>query len=388
MRYNSNFIIAIILILCVIKKINSAIDTDRNAADEKYMNVKKLLTIRTKILGNYGRSVVRPSSCPEKTFAFISEYQFGRSGNNLIEFTHGLWLAKHLNATLVVQDWMKSIFEPFDIDLIHQHYCFSFERNLPKDAKVYDIPSEYSLFLWIMYREKEFKPLLPTLDEKEIAKLSQHFIKVYSLLWSAPKPEIIEATAWLIDNYLDSNFQYTAVHKRSMEGGCNKIFVENTKPEDFSSAEIPTNTEHWHQDLSRGHPICDMSLHHTLAIQQMHHRNASKIFVAHDGRSGVALYNSANAVFSTVVAKSGKFRSVPMMFIDMFTSMNSDLFVQNPRSTYSFEIFVIRVCLGLETIPILKNNDLFVQKIPDDLVKHDRPLWVSWVSIIDAFLNG
>ena len=36
-------------------------------------------------------------------YLVITEYQFGNSGNQYIELTHGLWLAERFNATLVVR---------------------------------------------------------------------------------------------------------------------------------------------------------------------------------------------------------------------------------------------------------------------------------------------
>ena len=36
--------------------------------------------------------------CPTDSFVLITEFQYGQAGNQLVEFTHGLWLADKLNA--------------------------------------------------------------------------------------------------------------------------------------------------------------------------------------------------------------------------------------------------------------------------------------------------
>ena len=45
----------------------------------------------------------------------------------------------------------------------------------------------------------------------------------------------------------------------------------------------------------------------------------------------------------------------------MLVAMMSQLFVLNPRSTFSWEIFVVRECLGLPSLPVLRTKDLYVQ---------------------------
>jgi hypothetical protein len=80
----------------------------------------------------------------------------------------------------------------------------------------------------------------------------------------------------------------------------------------------------------------------------------------------------------------------------MFVSIHSEFFILNPRSTFSWQIYVIRVILGLESVPVLEDFDVFVKAYaPKDLVgcefknitavKPDyHSFWVSYLSIIDA----
>ena len=58
-------------------------------------------------------------------------------------------------------------------------------------------------------------------------------------------------------------------------------------------------------------------------------------------------------------------------------------FILDPRSTFSWQMFVIRTVLGLESVPILKNKDLFVINSKEsDRFTDSEGLWVSWVNII------
>ncbi len=80
----------------------------------------------------------------------------------------------------------------------------------------------------------------------------------------------------------------------------------------------------------------------------------------------------------------------------MFLSIHSEFFILNPRSTFSWQIYIIRVILGLESVPVLEDFDVFVKTYsPQDLVgcefknmsaaKSDyHSFWVSFLSIIEA----
>ena len=48
-------------------------------------------------------------------------------------------------------------------------------------------------------------------------------------------------------------------------------------------------------------------------------------------------------------------------FLDMLIAMNADFFIMNPHSSYSFEIYVIRTILGLQSVPIMNNEDFYMR---------------------------
>lgn len=65
--------------------------------------ISRVLNSRGELLRGIALSgAAKKEPCSPQNFTFISEFAYGRSGNNLIEFTHGLWLSSTLNRTLAV----------------------------------------------------------------------------------------------------------------------------------------------------------------------------------------------------------------------------------------------------------------------------------------------
>lgn len=318
--------------------------------------------------------------CTDQSFVFISEYPFGNSGNHIISLTHGLWIAKKFNATLIVPNWIEASLKHFDLSVLQKGHCFTLDPKIPKDKKLYEVTSEESFFVFQLFREP-YKSMLPSLSEETVASISRHFLRVYAALWSSPTPNIVAASEWIISNHLHGKFDFTSIHKRNLDGGCGKIMSENTKLADFSATEVPLNHSEWQGDLRRHHPLCEMSLDFVKSTMALHGRKGNDMFVAFDGQGDVSSYRRHKAVFSNVVEQHPEFGKMPMKFVDMFVAMQADLFIQNPRSTFSLQIYVVRTCLGLLSVPTLPGNDIYVQRIPYDLETAHRPLMVSWSSL-------
>ena len=339
--------------------------------------------------------------CSKFKFVVITEIPFGNSGNNMIEFTHGVWFASKLNATLVVPKWMSPILRPFNLTILHSQHCFieqsdydqqKNESNSISGSNVIEVTSEDSYFAYKLFSNSQHRGLLPPFSPLVLQELSEHFLRVYCAFWCSPNDKIVSAGNKLIAELLDNHLGYTAVHKRSMEGGCNYELAVNTVSEDFSPLEISKDVVEWKGRLHKYHPICEMPASQTVATQLLLSRNGSKVFVAFDGRGDVSDYKKLGAVFSSVLDsfamtsshEDGKLHE--RKFVDMFVAMHADLFILNPRSTFSWEIYLIRVCLALESVPILKEKDLYVMH-PNKLVELKRPLWVSWLSVVDAYFS-
>lgn len=323
--------------------------------------------------------------CNDSAFIIITEIPFGNSGNNIIEFIHGLWLSKAYNYTFVVPPWIRPALHPFNISIIHQHFCFSYIDAIPPKSTVLEITSEDSFFLFKIFRDRMYNASIPPFSEELIHEMSYHFIAIYTALWSYPSHHLLNAAAWLIEQKLGNSFNYTSIHKRSLEGGCNKLFSFQSQPSDFSPNQLDMNHPSWHGNLKFYHPICEMPASFALSTIKINNRSSTKYFLAYDGRGSIDDYISLNTTLSSNLDNS----LFPEMqsnhakkFLDMFMAINGDFFVLNPYSTYSFQIYVIRVCLGLESVPVMFERDIYFKR------KHDYAsgqVWVSWLSIRDTF---
>ena len=95
---------------------------------------------------------------------------------------------------------------------------------------------------------------------------------------------------------------------------------------------------------------------------------------------------------------SGSSNSLSLKFLDLFVAMHGELFLLNPRSTFSWEAYLVRVCLGLYSVPVLRTTTSSSSSISSGGGKDIRsltnaqieqgqlwPLLVSWTSVLDAF---
>jgi hypothetical protein len=69
-----------------------------------------------------------------------------------------------------------------------------------------------------LFADPALQRLLPEYSDAVRSSLAQHYIRVYSALWSSPQPHILTSAELIISKQLGGIFNYTAVHKRNMEG--------------------------------------------------------------------------------------------------------------------------------------------------------------------------
>ena len=306
----------------------------------------------------------------------------------------------------------------------------------PAGSQVLEIESELCFFLYRFLQQLQRTPhpmlaATPTL-EQATRDASALFVRVYCALWASPVPSISTAAALVLSQKLHSSLTYTAAHKRAMEGGCAKIMSHVTTPADFNPAELPMGLDIWARANRGFHPLCDMPAQLVLAACEMHYANATPsssvgatcgggsataaataingtaprgLFVAFDGRGDVQDYRAAGAVFSSdvdytvsaaatgplITATSVAFTSthdptkIDKKFVDMYLAMHSEFFVLNPRSTFSWEIYLIRTALALPSVPVMRTKDLYVLH-PDEYRASNltTTMWVGWLSAADA----
>jgi len=275
-----------------------------NTRSDSY-EMQNILNLRMETLKEFSSKITFDESlnCSRAKFMTITKNKFGRSGNNLIEFTHLLWLSKKYKATFVPPTWMLEILSPFNTSILESSYCVQLRGGVPKDArKVIEVSSEESFYLPHLWNKNNnwnpYRTSLPPLNSATIEEISLVFLKVYAALWSSPIKSVQAAGEWVITHHLNNNFRYTSVHKRQMEGACSKLLFEGAKLKDFYDDEIPTWRPEW---KSKSHPLCDMSYDFIYDTQLIHNQNGSKIFIAFDGRGEIDSYRKHGVVFSDVL---------------------------------------------------------------------------------------
>ena len=158
-----------------------------------------------------------------------------------------------------------------------------------------------------------------------------------------------------------------------------------TSISDYNASEIPMQLPEWRSNLYASHPMCDIKADFVKETLAMHNRTHEDLFVAFDGRGNIDEFIPLNA---TIIRGDNHSRVIESFkhetkFLEMFLCIHGDFFIMNPRSTFSFEVFVIRSALLLSTVPILKNHDFYV-KNPRS-ISPSNPLWVTFSSIETAF---
>jgi hypothetical protein len=224
-----------------------------------------------------------------------------------------------------------------------------------------------------------------------------------------------------------------------MEGGCSRVMGLSTLVSDFDSTEIPMSGSEWKGNLNNNHPICDMTYNFVKDILTMRNISCcSNLFISFDGRGKLCTrfycdqYESHDRLSfdtshdntlinnfyepyflfifyigsldefitnkATILTKgkfmefdkiidafSAKGKGYDTKYLEMFVAIHGAFFIMNPRSTFSFEVFVVRTILGLESVPILKNKDFYVKASSE--VSSKVPLWVTFVSVENAVLD-
>ncbi len=171
---------------------------------------EKIILQRLELLQDVAKLDRTANKCNKDKLIIITEFPYGNSGNHLIEFTNGIWVADKLDATLVVPLWMQDVLNPFNLTLLSKYYCFTQDNEVSKTATKFEVTSEESFFLFMLQKSDQFSKLLPDLNaEKTITEISVHFLKVYAALWSSPIKDIFDSAVWLIDNHLKGDFGYT-----------------------------------------------------------------------------------------------------------------------------------------------------------------------------------
>lgn len=157
---------------------------------------------------------------------------------------------------------------------------------------------------------------------------------------------------------------------------------------DFSDKEIPMDKQYW-SHLYAKHPLCHMAYDFVFDVMVMNHRTNQSLFISHDGDGGLDDYQAHK--HHAITSNDIDTKKFPMFthtdsrkFLDMFLAIHGDFFILNPRSSFSWCVYVVRVALGLSSVPVVKNRDLFFQSDREYHNRMDSRGWVGYANIIDT----
>jgi hypothetical protein len=217
-------------------------------------------------------------------------------------------------------------------------------------------------------------------------EIARHYAQLYSSLWCCPSDDLMKVTSQIITNYFNNTlFSYTSAHKHNLEGNCDK-HVLNMKLSNFPPFELPMMATPVYgngmvANILDIYPLCSMPLKFVKATQDFHNRTNQRIFLAFDGQGNISDYEAHNTVIgSQIMHTLPNNTSIQGKDIDMMIAIFADLSILNPKSTLSWQIFVIRECLGLESVPKLQDTDLLMRTATD----HPKQQWINWKDIINA----
>lgn len=354
-------------------------------SDDEYLtDVKETIHLRLHRLASLVKRFLPPiSSCNMSVLLMMPGDKYGDTGNNAIEFASSLWLSRHYNRTFVMPPWMNYTFHPFHLKRLHEHFCFITEEP-PEKNDVFFINAKDAFFMGMMFFDPRYKSSLPAFSEQIFQDVARHYLLTFSAIWSAPSHSIVNATAWIIRNKMHG-FYYTAVHKRSLDGGCEAFYwKQHADRNAFDPSHVDMTYPGWNGNLATYNPICDMPLPFVHGTMKLNHRVGQKIYVLFDGRGSIADYIASNATsladLDASISNSTSF--FERKFIDLFVAINADFFIMNPFSTFSYQANVIRTALGLETVPRLHHHDYFWGDVDPSPMQH---VWLNADAFLDAY---
>eukprot|EP01032_Pedospumella_encystans_P011231 gene11231-13070_t len=249
---------------------------------------------------------------------------------------------------------------------------------VPKDAQTLSISAKDAFWAVNWYQTHKNQIVhLPDYSAHTVPDVSKLFLQVYAGLWSSPHKHIYSTALWVLEERLHADFRFVAAHKRLMEGYCQDQMSWQNPVGDFSAEEIAMDSPEWSADLTKLHPLCQLSYDFVNRTMAIHGRADRPLFVAWDGQGSVADYKMHKAVFSGVAPTEHGGSGASSKYVDMFIAMQAEFFLLNPLSTFSFQILAVRLLLGMPittNVPRMRKRDVYTRWLTDDKL-------LPWVSI-------
>jgi|MDTB01.3.fsa_nt_gb hypothetical protein len=193
-----------------------------------------------------------------------------------------------------------------------------------------------------------------------------HIACVMSALWARVAPEVLHLASAVIGAGFDSKLRYHSVHKRGFEGTCTQGYVV-----------MPVKgTKYTGQGE---HSLCSLSPAYTRTL----FRDRAPLYLASDQQGsdqawlddkesvvGWAVQNEIlDKPHDTENAEPATYGYTVQAAVDVLVStLGSGDFMGQPRSTFSWQIEILRACMGKKSVPLggMNETDIYYRSTLGD----------------------
>eukprot|EP01041_Mallomonas_annulata_P014680 gene14680-31215_t len=224
----------------------------------------------------------------QRKVVVIDGIHYGRFGNIMITIANALWLAEYHNASIILPDFAYQYVlkaNVFDLSTFFSSFCFL--RHLASGTEVIKSNAIGIYKVHELYDNGKFLPKI--IDTTLIESAYNVHVRFLSSLWSSPSSRLLELGVKFITNVRSGN--YTAIHKRNLEGSCNSMYCNRFNFSDLSASELPINLPEWQlfkqydrdpkncPEIYPEYPLCNLSTNIVRSILDMHDRSHDTIFL-------------------------------------------------------------------------------------------------------------
>ena len=226
-------------------------------------------------------------------------------------------------------------------------------------------------------------------DKNEILILSKgHFarylIGTVTALWANINPDYQKLASYMANTYFQGKFHYSSVHKRQFEGACNSMLEQRS---DFTRdfAALNTYKENgkvaalYKKGQKGEHPICTMDPTWVNALVRRKSAKNSAIYLATDAQGDDKAWLKIAANYVKPASGSGgstTYKAVvghqatkalveknminPAVIDILMSSMAEGVFIGNPFSTFSLQIYILNMVEpNSKTLPLALDFDMY-----------------------------
>lgn len=365
--------------------------------------VCKDITARLERIRQYALTMMKwtalNQSCSSSNTFIVMGGTYGQESNRLIQFIHGLWTARELSGYLVVPKKMERDLAPYNLDHLCSSFCvvgedeYAEKLTYSNESKILHIKPH--MMFWFKKELLQHRYPLPKLSTKLVKNLSQHFLVVYASLWGHLKQIFLAASCRLISSNFNEGLNYVAVHKRNLA----KVVYARMDEKDVEaiSKQIPLSSRAWKAHSSKA--LCFMNasfIRDTVIYNGRKDTLSQPIFMAWDGQGESIDLNAQGLKIilsnsSQISEELLNLEGISQLIVDKFVTINAGFSILNPASTFSFEIFIMRSILGLDSVPTPPTKDLYLQyrvEYEESTTRDWDGMWVSWKTIKHVLKNS